>query len=156
MIARLAAWWRSRTARERLIVGGAALFVFALILPLWAYQAAASFRARAAAELAAARAIEADVAKLSSAGAAAQAPASDGTLRGKAMAAAQAAGLSVLTIAPSGPDSLRVAFGPADSVAVYRWIDTMGASGAFVSSTTITRAGEGEAVTSEFEIADHP
>jgi type II secretory pathway component PulM len=157
MIANLAAWWRSRTSRERLLVGGAAIFVFAIVLPFLAWQGASSFRARAAAELAGAREIEANVARIAmGAGAAAQAPASDGTLRGKAMAAADATGLVVTTIAPAGPERLRISFGPADSLAVYRWIDAMSASGAHVASTTITRSGQSDAVISEFEVAERP
>jgi type II secretory pathway component PulM len=157
MIASLAAWWRSRTSRERLLLSGAAVLLFAVLAPLLAWQGASGFRASAAAELAGAREIEANVARIGAgAGAMARAPASDGTLRGRAMAAAEAGGLTILTIAPSGPDRLRVTFAAADSLAVYRWIDAMSASGAFVASTRITRSGEGEAVASEFEIAERP
>lgn len=151
MIAALAAFWRGRTARERLLlqVAGA---LCAIAAPLWGYGAAAQFRASAAADLAAAERLRVDIAAL-----AAAAPAgADATIRGKASAAAAASGLTIARIEPGAGDRVRIAFAPASSLSVYRWIDAVGRSGASVVETTIVRAGEGDVVAAEFEVATGP
>jgi type II secretory pathway component PulM len=158
MIAAIAGWWRSRTLRERLLLQAAALLIFAVLVPLAAYQAALRFRAGAAEQLAGARQVQANVARLAAQGrpaAAATAP-SDGTLRGRAMANAQAAGLVVARIEPQGAGALLIVFEPADSRKIYRWIDSMGRSGASVRRTLVTRASGEGAVAAEFEISSDP
>jgi len=156
MIESLNRWWRARTDRERLLLRGAGVLIFAVVAPLWAYQSAHSFRARAGAELAAARETAALVAQIAGARAGARAPAGDGSLRGRVTAAAHAAGLEVRALSPAGSERLRVSFAAANSLAVYRWIDAMASGGAQVTSTVITRAGEDDTVVSEFEVASGP
>src|SRR5262245_37765226 len=97
MIAALVGWWRARSARERLLVRAAAFLIFAILLPLAAYQAAAHYRERAAADLAGARQVQANVARLAAQGPPAPSgPAvSDDTLRGRALTYAQATGLTI-------------------------------------------------------------
>ena len=61
MIARLGAWWRTRTPREQLLLRVLGVLAFVILLPLAAYQSATAFRASAGADLAEARAIRAQV-----------------------------------------------------------------------------------------------
>jgi type II secretory pathway component PulM len=155
MIQLLIAFWRARTPRERRLLQGAAILVFGVLAPLWAYQSASAYRAHAAAALASARAVQGDVRRLAAAGAGVplQEIASDGTLRGLAVALARANGLTVSRIEPAGPDRIRLALAPADSRKVYRWIDAVSRRGAAVEQTTMRRSGEGDEVIAEFEIA---
>lgn len=152
------AWWRARTARERTLLQGAGVLVFAVILPAWAYVSAASFRRDAAEELASARRVETQVARLAEAGATAGAAdaVGDTSIRGRALAAAQGASLVAQRVEPGGPDRVRIVFEPADSLAVYRWIDQVGRSGAIVTQSSIVRVGETDLVRAEFEVAANP
>ncbi|MGE0597329.1 MAG: type II secretion system protein GspM [Hyphomonadaceae bacterium] len=159
MIAHLASWWRARTARERMLLQGAALFVLALLLPLASYNAALRFRAAAAAELSSAAEVRANVARLAEAAgteASSDFPGTDGTLRGLAMAAAEAEGMVVSRIDQAGPDRVRLSVAPVSSLAIYRWIDAVSRRGAFVSQTALVRSGEGDLVTAEMELATSP
>jgi type II secretory pathway component PulM len=158
MIAAMVGWWRTRSSRERLLLQVAAFLIFAILVPFAAYQAAVRYRAGAAADLAGARQVQADVARLAAQGArpASGAVASDGTLRGRAMANAEASGLTVARIEPQGAGRFLIVFEPADSLKVYRWIDSMSKSGVDVRRTSITRASAEGAVTAEFEISTDP
>jgi type II secretory pathway component PulM len=49
-----------------------------------------------------------------------------------------------------------IVFEPADSLKVYRWIDSMSKSGAHVRRTSITRASAEGSVSAEFEISTDP
>jgi len=153
-----AAWWRARTGREQLILRvGAGVIALALV-PVWAYVTAASFRRDAAADLASARLIETQVARLAEASRAQGAPMADAdpSVRGRALAAAEATGLEPARIEPAGPERVRIAFQPADSLSVYRWIDQVGRRGAYVARTSITRIQDSEQVQAEFEVASGP
>lgn len=158
MMEQLSAWWRARTGRERLLLQGAGLFVFAILLPIWAFLAAQNFRDAGAAALADARAIEAQVVRLAEASESQDAGAgsADPSVRGKAMAAAQAARLTIAHLETSGPEQVRVRFEASDSLAIYRWIDAVGRRGAYVSRSSITRVADSDLVTAEFEVAAGP
>lgn len=157
MLETFSTWWNARTGRERRLLQGGALLIVAVLLPVWVYLAAADFRSDAAARLASARRVEVQVAQLAQASRAqAGAPASsDGSLSGRVLAAAQAAGLE-----PSRTESsvagIRVSFAPADSLAVYRWMAMIGAGGAHVTRTAITRVADSEQVIAEFDVAESP
>lgn len=156
MMERLAAWWRARTPREQVIVRGGAFIVGVIVLPVWLYLSALSYRADGAAELAAARQLEANVARLAEASAAAPAQAGgDQSLRGKMLAAAQTTNLVVARSEASG-DRERIVFEAANSLAVYRWIELVGQGGAFVARTDIVRVEGGDLVRAEFEVAPSP
>jgi type II secretory pathway component PulM len=154
MILQLIAFWRARTPRERRLLQAAAVLIFGVLGPLWAYQAAASYRAQSAAALAGAREVQANVRRLAAADRTHALPPipTDGTLRGLVLALAQAEGLTLTRIEPAGPDRLRVTFEPADSIKLYRWIDAVSRRGAAVEQTTMRRVGPGEAVAGEFEV----
>lgn len=154
----LAAWWRARTMRERRLIQLAALLIFGLLAPAWVYLVAADFRRDAAAELASARRIESQVARLAEASRAqGEAPQNgDSSIRGRALAAAETARLAVASVEPSGPDRALIAFQPADSLAVYRWIETVGRRGVHVTKSSIVRVAESELVRAEFEVAANP
>lgn len=153
----LQAWWRARTERERRLLQGAALLVFAVLLPIWAYFSVYTFRADAAARLASARQIEFQVQQIAvaSRGNAGGAQAQDASLRARTLAAAQTAGLRATQV-QEGVGSVRIAFEPADSLAVYRWIDLVGRTGLFVSRSTIVRVAQSDLVGSEFEVTESP
>jgi type II secretory pathway component PulM len=152
------AFWRARTARERLILKGGAVLI-GILLPLLAYQGAATYRTKAAAALSSARSVQADVRRLAAPGAAgiARDAVGDGSLRGIAFALAQANGLTVASIETAGPERVRVTLEPADSLKVYRWIDAVSRRGAALEKTELQRVGQtpggGDQVTAEFEIA---
>ncbi|MGE3248968.1 MAG: type II secretion system protein GspM [Hyphomonadaceae bacterium] len=151
----LNAWLAQRTARERLLLGGAAILVFAILLPLWAYQGAVSYNRDARNDLEAARAVEADVARITAAARAAPIAADDAGARGAALASARALDLRIGRIEARGGDAIAIVFEPADSLRIYRWIDAMARRGAFVRRTHITRIDETN-VAAEFEAADGP
>lgn len=151
--ASLAAWWRGRTARERLILAGGGILVFLILLPLVAYQSASSFRHAAAAQLESARSLRADVARLKALG---PAPALSGDVRSLALESAQAVGLTPTRIEQRGGDQFVIVFEPAESLMAYRWIDLMGRGGALVQRTALARVGEDGVVSAEFEVAAGP
>jgi type II secretory pathway component PulM len=154
MIDQLAAWWRARTAREQLLLRGLIGLVFVVLLPLGAFQLASSYRASAAADLAAAQSLSAEVKRLENATARAgpPLPQNDGSLQGLAFAAAKAHGLTIARVEPAGPERVRVIFEPAASTLIYRWFDAVARRGVAVSRSAIIRAGEGDLVTGEFEL----
>lgn len=159
MMAQLRAWWAGRTDRERTLIQWASVFVLVILLPLWAFASASAYRADAAAKLAGAREIRANVAQLAEAGAtqaAGELAGSDGTLRGLVLAAAQAEGLSVARVEPSGAEGVRVAFAPAGSISLYRWMNTVSRQGAYVRQTALTRSGDADLVVGEFVVASSP
>lgn len=158
MIPQLAAWWRARTARERYLMQIALLLVCAVLAPAWAYSSAVTFRAEAAARLSSARAVSADVDALSQAMRAQRATpiAADGSIRDRVLATASEIGLEIARLEPAGANRFRVVLQPADSLAVYRWIEALGLSGAFVSRTTLARVDETNLVTGEVEVAEAP
>lgn len=151
MIARLRTFWAARDARERLILRGGAAFVMLILVPFLIYQSAARYRADAAANLASAQSIMADVRTIKKS---APPPAAigDGGVRGVATANAGAMGLGIVRIEPVGGDRLLIVFGASDSIGVYRWVDSVGRAGATIHRSAIARAGDGGAVTAEFEI----
>ncbi|MBI1251675.1 MAG: hypothetical protein GC189_09415 [Alphaproteobacteria bacterium] len=157
MIARVLAWLRRRSARERLLLSVAGALIFAIVLPLRAYSSALAFRAAAARDLDAAQELRAEVARLAQAGPSAGTPAGgDGSIRGRVTTIAEQQGLEISRIEPAGPDRVRVRFEPASSIRVYRWMHAVGRSGAFIASTAMIRTGEGDTVTAEFEVATGP
>ncbi|MBL8549594.1 MAG: type II secretion system protein M [Hyphomonadaceae bacterium] len=150
------AFWRARTAREQLILKGGAVIVFGVLLPFMAFQSASAFRAKAGNDLKSAREVQANVRRLAAQGSAPTEAASDGSLRGIAFALAQANGLTVSRIETAGPDRIRIALEPADSLKVYRWIDALSRRGAALEKTELRRIGaQGgvDQVAAEFEIA---
>jgi len=155
---RIAAWWRTRTPREQLILRGGAGVVFLIMLPAWAYLGAAEFRAESAARLASARQVEANVARLADAGRARAAVqiGDDPSLRGLVLGAAQGTSLVVARAESGGEGRERVVFEPANSLAVYRWIELIGSGGAHVARTSIVRVEDSDLVRSEFEITAAP
>jgi type II secretory pathway component PulM len=155
MMDQTAAWWRARTTRERLLLQASAILAFGVLLPLSAFQTANAYRVEARAALQDAQGLAADVKRIAAASAqgAPPMPENDGTVRGIAFAAAQAHGLTVARVEPAGPDRVKIAFTPAQSVLVYRWFDTVTRRGLFISASSMTRAGEGGLVTAEFDVA---
>jgi type II secretory pathway component PulM len=155
MIDQMAAWWRARTGRERILLQTCAAVAFGLVLPLSLFQASDTYRKRSAAALESAQAIATDVKKVAASGAQAQTPVpeNDGSMRGVAFAAAQAHGLTVARAEAIAADRLRLAFAPARSLLMYQWFETVTRRGYFISKSTMTRAGDGDLVSGEFEIA---
>ncbi len=152
---RLTAWWRARTARERLLLQVCAALVFVLI-PLLAYHGAASYRASSATALSSARGLQADVERLAKATGGAPDANADGSLRGVATANAEVAGLSILRAESPQQDRLSIAFAPASSLKVYRWLDLMARRGVGIERTLIVRVENGEDVNAQFELAVSP
>jgi type II secretory pathway component PulM len=151
------AWWRERTSREQLLLRIAAVLIFAIVLPLLAYQAAAQYRSDAADNLAAAQRIERDVARLAAAGPPpAPIPGGEGGVRALAMAHAQAEGLTIARIEPRSAGRFLFVFEPAHSRRAYRWIDAMARAGAAVRRTSLVRTGEDGSVAAEFEVEAGP
>lgn len=150
----LSHWWAARTARERTLIQGAAIFVLMILLPAWAYLSASQFRTEGAARLAAAHAVQADVARLAQAGI--SAPESGGSLRDRVLSLAQANGLSPQALESGDAARVQVVFAPADSVMLYRWVDAVGRTGAVVSRSAIVRVSESDLVTAEFEVMESP
>jgi len=155
---RIATWWRARTGREQRLVQLAAILVFAILVPVWAYLAASAFRTAAAAEFASAQRIEEQVETLVAASRdqAAAPQGDDGSVRGRALAAAQAVGLTPARVEGIDPERVRIAFEPADSLAIYRWIEAVGAGGALVSQSAIVRVNDSDLVSAEFEVTGSP
>lgn len=151
----LAAWWRARTSRERLLVQIAAVLVFAILAPGWAYMTAAKFRQASAADLVNARQVSAQVSQLAET-LRAQGGGAQGSIRERALAAAQAVSLTPARLEDAGAGRLRIVFEAADSVAIYRWIEAAGRRGAAVARTTITRVGASDQVNAEFELVEGP
>lgn len=147
-------WWAARTGRERKLIQGAAIFVLMILLPVWAYFSAAQFRNEGAARLAAAHAVQRDVARLTQAGI--RTPESGGSLRDRVLSLAQANGLSPQALESGDAARVQVLFAPADSVMLYRWVDAVGRTGAVVSRSAIVRVSESDLVTAEFEVMESP
>lgn len=152
------AWWQARTGREQRLVQFATILIFIFVLPVWAYVAASGFREAAAARLAAAMETERQVALIVNVGRerAAAPQGEDGSVRARVMAAAQALALTTARIEAIDPERVRIAFEPADSLAIYRWIEAVGRSGAHVSRSTIVRTGDSALVAAEFEVVGSP
>jgi type II secretory pathway component PulM len=155
----LVAFYRGLSSRERLLLQ-VGLFVLVFVVgPLWAWTAAHAFRERAASDLEAAVALQGDVSRLAALQGTQQAPPpiqSDGTPRGLAQALAAQLGLKVSRIDADGPTGLSTALEPASAVAVYRWIDGMERSGLSVTGVVMTRAGEGDVVSTQVRITSGP
>lgn len=147
----LTAWLRARTPRERLLLQIAAGLLFVILLPAWAYLTVASFRSDAGADLANARRISAQIAQLSES-MQTQGGGTSGSVRERALAAAQAIGLTPNRLEDAGGDRVRIVFQAADSVAIYRWVEAVGRRGALVSRSAITRIGSSDQVNAEFEV----
>jgi general secretion pathway protein M len=155
MIAVLTAWWRQRTGRERLLIQIAAALV-ALMIPMLLFAGAVRFKEAAEAELAAAQSVAKDVQWLAEQAPRVTVAEVEGGLQGAAIAAAEQSGVAIARIELSGPDRLRVVFVPANSLAIYRWIDAVGRRGGFVVRSAIVRRGDGDEVEAEFELAAGP
>jgi len=155
-MAQLAAWWRARTRRERLLLQIAAVFVCVLVLPGWIYLSASAYRAAAANELAAARALSTEVARLGEQVRAQRANfiGVDGSVRDRALAAAQEGALTIARFEETGPGRVRVVFESVSSVALYGWVGAVGQRRIAVTRSSITRLGESDQVNAEFEIAE--
>lgn len=151
-------WWRVRTAREQRLLQFVAILVFVIVLPVWAYVAAASYREAAATRLTSAQDIaqQVEVIAQASRDQAAAPQADDASARGRALAAAHAAGLTPARIEAVDPQRVRIAFEPADSLAIYRWIEAVGRSGAQVSRSAIVRVSDSDLVSAEFEVVGAP
>lgn len=156
MRAALERWWTARTARERRLLTAAGALALA-VSPLLAYQAANRFRGEGAAELAAARSLLKDAETLSYLASQAAPPVDgpvteDRSARGVATAMAQAYGLTIERLEQVGPDRVRLTLLEADSVQLYRWIETIGRRGVVVRKAVILRTGEAGLVTGDFEV----
>ncbi len=154
----LETFWRARTRRERTIVQAAAVLVFAILLPVWCYLMAAKFREDSASELRGAERVQSQVARLAElrknqpegfAG-------TDQAIRERILASAEAGGLAILRLENAGADRVRVAFEPAESSAVYRWVEAISRRGGLVQSSAVVRVGDSDQVNAEFEVADSP
>ncbi|MEZ5995730.1 MAG: type II secretion system protein GspM [Hyphomonadaceae bacterium] len=155
MMMQLAAWWRARTDRERSLIRVAAILIFAIMAPLWAFASASAFRQSAAAEFANAQRIGAQIQQLQEiARAQGGEEAAGGSLRERVLATAQGKGLNVARLETAGQDRVRVTFEAADSNAVYAWIQAVGGAGAAVERAAIDRVGDSDQVIAEFEVAD--
>ena len=149
MIAELLNWFRSRTAREQVLLQLAAFVCIGIGGAFLFYQAASGFRSSATAELAGASALRSDVSRLSALLAktpTAAPPPSDGTVRGIVSATAAHWGLGVAGLEPAGPTAIRVRFEPAAASAVLQWVDTAEHAGLLVTRVSLVRAGEGDLV----------
>jgi type II secretory pathway component PulM len=155
MWAQFEQWWRARTGRERLLLRGAAILILAVLTPLWAYLAAGDFRADAAARLASAREVAAQVDRIAAA-AQTRAAMPAGSLATRLQTLAQASGLAIARIEPRGEESARIAFEPADSLLLYRWMDQVGRGGDFIASSAIIRVANSDLVQAEFEVREAP
>lgn len=150
----VASWWRMRTERERTLLRVVLIVAFGVLLPFALYQGAAHYRAAAAADIAGAREIAANVARIAAAGPVTAGP-TEGALRAIAVAAAEAGGLSIARAEPMG-DRLRLVLEPADSLRVYQWMEAIGRRGVFINRTSMVRAGDTDLVVAEFELAPGP
>lgn len=153
---KLGVLWSARTRRERLLLQIAAGLVCVLILPGWIYLSASAYRAKAANELAAARMLSADVARLTEQVQAQRANFSgvDGSVRDRALTSAQEGALTIARFEDAGPDRVRVIFESASSVALYGWVEAVGQRRIAVTRSSIARIGESDQVNAEFEIAE--
>jgi type II secretory pathway component PulM len=150
----LAAWFRSRTAREQLLLQAGAFILIVGGGLFWGWQTASAYRASAAADLAIAQQIRADIARLDATPTPAAAPiASDGTPRGAATAIAAQVGLAPTHIEPEGPTAVRISFGSAPSASVYAWIDAVERAGLVVTRIALVRAGPGDLVQADASVA---
>ena len=150
----LAAWFRSRTAREQLLLQLAAFIVIVGGGLFWGWHAAAAFRDSAASDLASAQQLRADIGRLEEASVPTAAPvASDGTPRGAATAIAAQVGLSPTYVEPEGPTGVRIAFGPSASSSVYAWVNAVERSGLVVTRIAMVRAGAGDVVLADASVA---
>lgn len=156
MMARLGEWWRARTRRERLLLQIAAVFVCVFVLPGWVYFGVSAYRTASANELAAAREISAHVTRLGEQVRAQRASfvGVDGSVRERALVAAQESALTIARFEDAGVDRVRVIFEAAGSVAVYSWVEAVGRRRIAVVRSTIVRLGESEQVNAEFEITE--
>ena len=143
-------WWQARTSRERLILRVAAALCLLVLLPVTVYAQVAEYRARAAAELSAARGVLADVGQIAAAG---PPKVASSDSRAVVTAAAATQSLTIARIEPLGADALVVVFAVADSRQIYQWMDSVGSAGLVVRRTAIVRADEGALVSAEFEVA---
>jgi type II secretory pathway component PulM len=152
---RVIAWYTGLTRRERLLLQSAGAAIVLVILPLWGFQAASAFRKEAAVELEGAREVAASVQQIVAASKANAAfgPSGDGTLRGLAIAQAEAAGLTVAQVEPAAGDRVRITFQGSDSRSIYRWMEAMTRRGTTITRTTIGRQGDSQSVTAQFELA---
>jgi type II secretory pathway component PulM len=156
MIVGFLSWFRSRTGREQLLLKFAALVIIGGGGLLFAYQAASSYRATAAADLASAVQLRDDLARLKTlegSAAAVPVPASDGSVRGVATAVAGRLGLNAARIEPEGPTGVRMSFDPANAQTIYQWLDAVERAGLVVSRIILARAGEGDIVEASATIA---
>lgn len=159
MMAQLQSVWAARTPRERMLLRALGALIAGVFLPLWLLSAAYSFRAEAAQELARAETLRADVARVAALRAeAAPLAALDGdrSLRARALAAAQAAGLTVQRVEDGGAGRAVFVLAPADSLRVYRWIGDLGRGGVYVQRTVIARSGDGGTVSAELTVSEAP
>lgn len=145
----LNSWWQARSSRERRVVTLGAAFGLLVLAPILIYGEVAEWRTKAAADLASARAIHADVVRIARAGPPRR---QEGDARGIVSSAAATYGLTIARLEPVGADGLVVVFGVSDSRTLYQWIDAVGATGLIVRRAAIVRADEGPLVTAEFEI----
>jgi type II secretory pathway component PulM len=153
-MAAFVAWFRSRTAREQLLLQLAAFIVVVGGGLFWGWQAASSYRAAAATDLASAQQIRIDVARLEITPVPAAAPASsDGTPRGTATAIAAQVGLAPTHVEPEGPTGIRISFGATASSRVYEWVDAVERSGLIVTRIALVRAGAGDIVQADASVA---
>lgn len=149
-----AAWFRSRTAREQLLLQLAAFILVVGGGLFWGWHTASTYRAAAAADLASARQLRVDVARLEATPAPVAAPASsDGTPRGAATAIAAQVGLAPTHVEPDGPTGIRISFGPNASSRVYEWVDAVERSGLVVTRIALVRAGAGDIVQADASVA---
>lgn len=155
MSARLGAWWRARTPRERVLLQVCAALAFGVAAPLWVFGAATSFRDAAATALTQAEAAHRGVQALAASGARAgpALPAHDGSLNGLAFAAASAHGLTIERVEGASADRLRVVFAPAQDVRVFAWLDEMARAGVAAPRSSLMRAGPQGLIRAEFDLA---
>lgn len=146
-------WWNARTERERQIVRLGMLFVCGVLIPVWLCFAAYDYRNDAAARYAEAQEIAGKIERIAAAERTQPTQAiGNGSIRERVLAVAQAQGLSAARVEEIGSDALRVGFEPADSLAVYRWIDQVNRGGDMVAMSTMVRVSGSELVIAEFEV----
>jgi type II secretory pathway component PulM len=152
------AWWERLSARERRLIL-AALALLLAFAAISGFMAALRFRAEAADDLRAAEALRLNTTLLAARGApgdVAGLPDPKQSVRAFALAAAQAAGLAAAAAEDTGAGRVSIKFAAASSGNLFNWMEQVARAGVRFNRASITRLGESDAVSAEFELAAPP
>lgn len=147
----LATWWRARTERERLLLSVTLWLALVIAAPLAVWQAAASFRAEAGAQLARAESLRDLVQRLDPALVGGP-PQTGDTLQALVRQEASERQLRLARVEPAGPDRVRFVFEPGDSLAVLTLIDALTRAGLAIDRTSLVRVNDGTEVAAELDV----